>query len=77
MFRQGALDPSRGRHQEGRYVAQPEAGKAGRWGLGKAGHLPELISIWWNKAGDMALWQILSQNSHSNSSDSICSSRFN
>lgn len=36
MFRQGALDPSRGRHQEGRYVAQPEAGKAGKMGTGKS-----------------------------------------
>lgn len=38
---------------------------------------PELISIWWNEAGEVALWQILSKNSHSNSSDSICSSGLN
>lgn len=37
---------------------------------------PELISIWWNGAGEVALWQILfSQSGHSNSSDSIRSSR--
>lgn len=80
MLRQGALDPGRGRPEEGRCVTKPEDMRLERHVDESWGKLdtdwPEFISIWWTGAGEVALWQVIfSQNGHFNNPDSICSSR--